>query len=166
MNNPGYPYFNAWVVLGAHRLGQLDVSGRGFDFVLGFQDEETGGFYSSRLERGPEARQEIMVVSMCGLACLQTGKMVPARRAGAWLRRVLEAQPDFPNRLYTGHSSRHGLYTNPEAGEDFRYLVVAGARRDQAFFNPGIAAAFLSRLFQATAESLWLDLAKKIPAFC
>ena len=38
-------------------------------------------------------------------------------------------------------------------------MVVADSRIDQAFFNPGIAAAFLCRLFQVTQERKWLDLA-------
>ena len=100
-----------------------------------------------------------MVVSMCGLACLYTGEIIAARKAGHWLKKIMEAQPDFPNRLYTVFSREKGLETTPSANELFRQVVVANSRNDQAFFNPGIAASFLCRLYQSTQEKQWLHLA-------
>src|SRR3989442_3558279 len=41
-----YLYYNTWVITGAHRLGQFDLSQKGMDFVLRFQDCESGGFFS------------------------------------------------------------------------------------------------------------------------
>src|SRR5262245_47294969 len=46
-----YLYYNTWVITGAHRLGQFDLSQKGMDFVLGFQDCESGGFFSSSSAR-------------------------------------------------------------------------------------------------------------------
>ena len=160
-----YAYFNAWVVMGAHRLGQLDIAEKGADFLQGFNDEQTGGFFSSRDERSTETKQDLMVVSMCGLAFLVGGRLEIARRVGAWLKTLMELQPDFPQRLYTVYSQAHGLHTVPEPGQELRYLVVADAQEDQAFFNAGIAAAFLCRLFQATGETEWLELAKTYMRF-
>ena len=160
-----YAYFNAWVILGAHRLGQLDISRKGVDFLSGFHDEQTGGFYSSRDEREAGTKQDLMVVSMCGLACLCAGRLEIACRVGAWLRTLMEAQPEFPQRLYTVYSRTHGLHTVPEPGQELRYVVVADARQDQAFFNPGIAAALLCRLFQATRNKEWLELAMTYMGF-
>ena len=152
-------YFNAWVILGAQRLGQLDLATRGIHFLLRFQDEETGGFYSDPTERGPETKQDLMVVSLCGLACLSMGKTRPARQAAGWLESLMEAQPEFPKRLYTVYSREGGLHTEYDPGEALRFVVVADSSTDQAFFNPGIAAGFLCRLFQASQERKWLALA-------
>ena len=160
-----YAYFNAWVILGAHRLGQLDISQRGVDFLSGFHDERTGGFYSSLEEREADTKQDLMVVSMCGLAFLQVGRLEIACRVGAWLKNLMDAQPDFPQRLYTVYSRALGLHTVPEPGLEFRYVVVADARDDQAFFNAGIAASFLCRLFQVTGEKQWLELAMSYMSF-
>lgn len=160
-----YAYFNSWLVLGAHRLGQFDLSFKGMEFILSFYDSESGGFYSSQGERGGDTEQDLMVVSMCGLAALQTGHLDVAQNAGGWLRSLLEAQPDFPNRLYTVYSQTDGLQTTPPPGEELRYLVIGDATEDQAFFNPGIAAAFLTRLFQVTAEEPWLETAKEYMRF-
>lgn len=154
-----YAYFNAWLTIGAHRLGQFDLSSKGIAFVLGFQDEDTGGFYSHLKERNPETKQDMMVVSMCGLACLYTGEIIAARKAGTWLKSIMEVQPDFPNRLYTVFSREKGLETTLNSNELFRQVVIADSRDDQAFFNPGIAASFLCRLYQTTQEKQWLHLA-------
>ena len=155
----GFAYYNAWVILGAQRLGQLDLATRGIHFLLRFQDEETGGFYSDPTERGPETKQDLMVVSLCGLACLSMGKTQAACRAAGWLKNLMGAQPEFPKRLYTVYSREGGLHTAFDPGEALRFVVVADSSTDQAFFNPGIAAGFLCRLFQATQERKWLDLA-------
>lgn len=152
-------YFNAWVILGTQRLGQLDLATRGIHYLLGFQDEETGGFYSDPTERGAETRQDLMVVSLCGLACLSMGRTEEACRAASWLKNLMEAQPDFPKRLYTVRSRQSGLHTEFDPDEALRHVVVADSRTDQAFFNPGIAAGFLCRLFQVSRERKWLDLA-------
>ena len=152
-------YFNAWVILGAHRLGQFDISFRGIDFILRFQDNQTGGFYSHPTQQNPETKQDLMVVSMCGLACLSTGNTQAALRAGDWLKTIMAAQPDFPNRLYTAYTRAQGLHIDHNPQEAFRFVVVADSKEDQAFFNPGIAAGFLCRLFQATKDKEWLQLA-------
>ena len=164
-SGPFYAYFNAWVAMGAQRLGQLDIARAGARFLLGFHDEQTGGFYSDREQRDAETKQDLMVVSMCGLACLYTGQTAIAQTTGAWLKTLMELQPEFPQRLYTVYSRHHGLHTVPEPGQELRYVVVADATEDQTFFNAGIAAAFLCRLFQATGEKEWLELAKTYMRF-
>jgi DNA-directed RNA polymerase specialized sigma subunit len=44
-------------------------------------------------------------------------------------------------------------------------LVSSDAKRDQFFFQPGAAAGFLARLYQATGETQWLDLAQEYMRF-
>ena len=100
-----------------------------------------------------------MVTCMCGLAFLYEPRLETARGVGVWLRNLMETQPDFPQRLYPVCSRAHGLHTVPEPGAELRYVVVADAQEDQTFFNPGIAAGFLCRLYQATREKEWLELA-------
>ena len=160
-----YAYLNGWVICGAHRLGQFDLSQRGMTFVLGFRDTESGGFYSSATERGADTKQDLINTTMGGLAALYTGRADVARGAGEWLRNLLEAQPDFPAKFYTVYSREVGLHTSPPAGELDRHVVHSDAERDQHFFNIGIAAAFLCRLSQATGESQWLALAREVMRF-
>jgi len=160
-----YAYFNAWVVCGAQRLGRFDLSQRGMVFLENFWDAESGGFYSSLHERAADTEQDLMVTSMCGLAALDTGRTEIARSVGEWLRTVRDAQPDFPSALYTVYSRGAGLQTSPNPDDVNRYVVYSGATQDQNFFNPGIAAAFLCRLFQSTGAEEWLLLAKEYMRF-
>jgi len=155
-----YTYANSWVIIGAHRLGQLDISQKGMDFLMDFWDPQSGGFYCSPTRRDADTEQHLIYIGFCGLAALSTGRIEVARAVGRWMRTVLEAQPNFPQKLYTVYSPARGLHTSPDPEEDIRYVVSRDAARDQFFFQPGVAAAFLARLFQATGEMQWLDLAK------
>jgi hypothetical protein len=157
-----YAYLNAWVVCGAHRLRQFDLSQRGMAFVLDFFDSESGGFYSSADQRDADTKQDLMVTSMCGLAALYAGKMDVARAAACWLENLMKMQPDFPTSLYTVYSRRDDVHTEPDPGDDpNRYVVRSGVEEDQHFFNPGVAGGFLCRLYQAIGETEWLELAKE-----
>jgi hypothetical protein len=160
-----YAYFNSWVVLGAHRLGQYDLSSRGMDFIMRFHDPVSGGFYSSSTERGESTLQDLWVVSGCAQAALATGRLDIACSTGHWMKDLLRRQPDFPRRLFGVMSRALGLHTNFDPADDVRYVCAQDATRDQFVFNPGIAAGFLCRLYQATGQSEWLQLAKEYLLF-
>ena len=161
----GYAYYNAWVVLGAHRLQQYDLSQRGMDFLMGFHDPLSGGFYSSATERTEETLQDIWVVSGCGQAALVTGRVDVARGVGRWMKEVMRQQPNFPEQLFGVFSRAEGLHTIPDHDDEIRYVAHQDAQEDQYIFNPGITGGFLCRLYQTTGESEWLDLAKEYMRF-
>ena len=161
-----YAYYNSWIIVGAHRLGQFDMSQRGMDFLLRFWDRQSGAFYSSPTERAAETKQDLWVVSGCGRAAVATGRIEVARAVGGWMRTLMEAQPNYPRQMYTVYSRAVGLYTEPDPGDDERrYVLSQDATRDQYFFHPGIAGGFLSLLHLATGEQEWLDLAKEYMRF-
>ena len=154
-------YFNAWIVCGAHRAGQFDLSGRGMDFLMRLHDPVSGGFYSSAQAQDDQTVQDIMPTCMCGLAALYTGRIEAATSVGRWLKTVRDRQPAFPQKLYSVYSRAGGLHTDPPAGQERRYVVDRSAKRDQNIFNPGIAAAFLAQLYQATGYRATLELAEQ-----
>ena len=166
-NSYFYTYLNIWVIIGAQRLGQFDLAHRGMDFLMGFHDPASGGFYSSPLARDADTRQDLWVVSGCGLASLYTGRLEVARGVGRWMRRLLEDQPAYPERMYTVYSRSAGLHSappNPDSADasdddDVRYCLVNASEGDQYFFHPGIAGGFLAKLYLATGQREWLDLA-------
>lgn len=160
-----HAYMNAWVVCGAHRLGQFDLSRRGMAYIMEYRDSQSGGFYSSSTERAANTNQDLMVTSMCGLAALYTGNTDVASAVGGWLRGLMDAQPDFPHALYTVHTRDGGLCTRPDPDAPNRYVVYSDVDRDQDFFNPGIAGGFLCRLYQASGEEEWLSLAREYMRF-
>ena len=154
-----YAYYNSWVILGAQRIGQYDLSQRGMDFLMSLHDPVSGGFYSSATEHDPSTLQDMWVVSGCGQAAVCTGRVEVARGVGRWMNEVMRQQPNFPKQLYSVYSRSGGLHR--DATDDIRFVCNADATADQYFFHPGIAAGFLCRLYQSTREAEWLDLAKE-----
>ena len=128
---------------------------------MDFWDPDSGGFYSSPTERNAETKQDLWVVSGCGLAALYTGRLDVARGVGHWMARLMRAQPDYPQRMYSVYTRAEGLITEPDPSDEIRYVLNSDATRDQYFFHPGIAGGFLARLYQATGEEQWLELAKE-----
>ena len=160
-----YAYHNTWVIIGAHRLGQFDLAHKGMEFVMRFQDSESGGFYSSPTDRESRTKQDLWVVSGCGQASLYTGRLDVARGVGRWMDRMMQEQPNYPEQLFSVSTRARGLQTVPDPNDEIRYVMHRDARRDQYFFHPGIAGGFLARLYQATGEREWLPLAKEYIRF-
>ncbi len=156
-----HAYYNSWVIAGAHRLGQYDLSMRGFEFLMKFHDAESGGFYSSPTERSADTLQDIWVVCGSARAALAVGRIDVAEGVGRWLEEVFRQQPNFPEQIYGVYSRARGLITDPDPDDEIRYVCNRDAQRDQFFFNPGIAAGVLTRLYQATGDDKWLNLARE-----
>ena len=74
--------------------------------------------------------------------------------------------PNTLKKLWTVYTRSTGLITEVLDGDDFRYVLTRDESRDQSFYHPGIAAGFLSRLYMATGEREWLDLACEYMRFC
>jgi hypothetical protein len=160
-----YGYDNSWLIEGAHRLGQFDLSQRGMDFLVDFWDPASGGFYSSFRGRSADTKMDLYRTSACGRAAVYTGRLGVARGVGRFLHHCMEAQPDFPSRMYTVFSRAQGLHTEPDPNDELRYVVNQDATTYQRFYNPGIVGGFLARLYQATGEAEWLELARRYMSF-
>ena len=153
-----YAYPNAWMIVGAHKLGRFDISRRGMEFLLLLQHAETGGF---RIQRdNEEAPQDVLNSAQAGNACLFTGHLAEAKNVGLFLRTVWEAQPDPEHELFFVYKPGKGLRTDfPEERQKMHSIRVDTER--QMYFNMGIAAAFLARLNMATGDPEWAELGKK-----
>jgi len=160
-----YIYHNAWVIKAAHRMSQFDLSFRGMDFLMDFWDADSGSFYSSRTQRAAETKQDLWVVAGAGWCALYTGRIDVARQVGGWMARLLEAQPSYPEILYSVYSRATGLITEVLDNDPFRYVLSRDESRDQSFYHPGIVGGFLARLYQATGQAQWLALAKEYMRF-
>lgn len=158
-----YTYPNAWITVGAHRLGEFGLSLRGMEFLMGFWDSASGGFFSDAARRDDETEQDIIYVGFCGLAALYTGRIDVAKSVGRWLKTVMKCQPSFPEKLYTVYSKAKGLHITSDS--EIRYVVSRNATTYQNFFQPGCAGAFLASLYQATGEREWLHLSVEYMRF-
>ena len=154
-NNWSYP--NAWMIVGAHLLGRYDVSSRGMAHLLGLQDPQTGGF---RMQPGrDDSIQDVLNASQSGNACLLTGNLDAALNVAAFLRMVWAAQPRPDREQFFVFKPGTGLRTEfPEERQRLHSIRVDAPR--QAYFNMGIAAAFLSRLAMETGDVSHAELAR------
>jgi hypothetical protein len=152
-------YGNSWLILGAHRLGRLDLSLRGIAYVLRFQND-VGGFYAFS---GKDRCFEPVCTSWGGLAALVTGHLPQARRAGDWFVNLLEGQPD-PSRFYFRTTVEGELITKIPHGSELFYFVDS-AQSKQIYYNLGIGLIFLMHLYRATGDDRYLSCGQKIFAF-
>ena len=132
-----YPYPISWVVEGAHRLGQFDVSQRGMDFIMTLPwDPESGGFYSTPGDFGPDGKQDLWVISSLGRAALYTGRVDVGRAVGGWMRRLMDLQPNYPAQMHTVYSRAKGIHTEADPGDDVRrYVFNLDATTDERFLQ-------------------------------
>jgi hypothetical protein len=158
LHDSNYAYPNAWLLIGAQKLGRFDIFTRGMRFLATLQHAETGGF---RMQRGrDDAIQDVLDASQAGNALLLDGRIGDALRVGAFLRMIWDAQP-HPNReLFFVYKPGAGLRTEFPPERQRLHSIRIDATR-QMYFNIGIAAAFLSRLTMATGDASWVELGKR-----
>lgn len=145
-------YPHAWLLWGAAELGRKEMAESLTGFLAGHRNPETGGFRADA-----DGTEEIMTTSLAGLAMLRAGRVEFARDAGAWLERVLEAQPDLSRGLT--HVWKPGVGLNE--GDGSVWFRANAAEPRQWYFQYGISAALLADLARVTGEARWLDLARR-----
>ncbi len=157
LQDSNYAYPNAWMICGAQKLGRHDIAHPGLKFLLTLQHPETGGF---RMQRDKmDAIQDVLNASQSGNACLNGGFVDAALRVGAFLQMMWDAQPHPERELFFVYKPGIGLRTEfPEERQRLHSIRIDTPR--QAYFNLGIAAAFLARLTMATGEARWVELGK------
>jgi len=125
-----------------------------------YQDPETGGAYAAHPDHRTDARQDLFPTSQLGMTGLTTGNLDLAHGAYRWLQNLFDAQPDLPTRLY---SATNGAELITDTGDDAELawqVVTDFTQPRQAFYNPGIAAAFLGRYAMATGAGDAIRLAE------
>jgi hypothetical protein len=122
-----------------------------------FQDPVTGGAYMERPEARATSQQLLYPTAQLGLTAMATGQADMAHAVYGWFDRLLAAQRELPDRLFTmwGPDGLVTSYTDEDA-----FLTVTDFRIPlQAFYNPGISASFLSRYYMFAGEPRARELA-------
>jgi hypothetical protein len=144
------------IAIGAAYLERDDLASKIMATVRKWQDPVTGGAYSERPEDRKLGLQDLHDTGQLGLAALTTHQLDIAEGAYRWIRELYRLQPELPARLYTRTTSA-GLFTDP-APNLLWGSVIDFTKPRQAFFNPGLAAAFLARYALETGDSEALQL--------
>jgi hypothetical protein len=146
-------YPHAWLLMASVARARFDLVRRWADFLERFQDRENGGFCddpsTSLANQYRRGEQELMSSGVAAIALLWAGRAEAALRAGRWLRRLFEAQPDLSRGLYFVWDRRAGLVTEFPASRAVEYFVDA-SQTGQWYFQYGIGAALGAGLFGAT----------------
>lgn len=152
-------YPHAWLLMAAIVRARFDLVRKWADFLETFQDPENGGFYGTLKDREQRAEQEFMTTGVVAIALLWAGRTDAALKAGAWLRRIHEAQPDLSRGFSFVWNRQTGLVTNFPAEKSTEYQINA-SQTAQWYFQYGIGAALSAGLFGATGDRAWLDLGR------
>lgn len=172
-HNAVYP--NAWLTLGAHRSGRYDVSYPAIRCVLANQNSTTGGFYRNPPGTNPssvgqlsgtygggfvDGGQDILNSSMAGLACLAMGYKDEALKSARFVAKVLSLQPDPSDRVYF-QMSPDGMLVVDFPEDQSAAFMLNSQKTDQNYFQIGIAAAFLCRMYVADSDKTHVEVAKQ-----
>lgn len=152
------------LIVGATLMQRFDIIHPGTQHLITWQDPETGGLYNNRQDMTATGEQELFPTCQAGMTFLLAGQVEAARKAGEWVKRLWDLQPDVEHKLYTIYSRAKGLVVDYALDQEAVY-VVGKDEPWQNHFNGGIAAAFLSELYMATGEEKWLGLARKYQEF-
>lgn len=151
----------AILATGAWHLERYDTALRIAHRLHAYQDQESGGAFAGHPDHRDNERQDLFPTAQMGMTGLTTGTMDLAHGACRWLQLLFDAQPELPKRLYTATDGPH-LFTDAGGDEQLAWETVTDFTKPrQAFYNPGIAAAFLSKYAMATGRVDALELAKK-----
>ncbi len=159
-----YPYMNAWIAIGAQKLGRFDVVRPVYRFVRSFFHERLGGFViHAPYGRGDDVTGAF-ITSHLGLAALYCGDPDRARRAGDFLLRLLDNQPDLDHGFYLRVDADGELITDfPE--EQAPFHVVKSREPFQLYFFVGYPIVYLAKLHEATGVDAYLDGARTLLDF-
>lgn len=168
-----YIYPNGWLVVGLQRLGLYGQAAKGMDFMLRFQDESTGGFFHSF----DPVKKEIDRSSICcsctssaGLACLACGRIETACRAGDFLLRLLELQPQPAKYFFSCMNPDGTLHTDvfrseeqwDPKGRKQKCLSFSADGLNELTWLIGKPSKFLAKLYSATGDKRYLAGAIKL----
>lgn len=146
------------IAIAAWLLGRYDTATAVNTTLARFQNPATGGAYGAR-DFAVDPTEENLKTAQLGISALVTGNRQMADGVHRWLRHTYEEQPDLPHRLFT---TRRGssVVTDFSESEAFSRVVVFQASR-QAYFQPGIAAAFLAGYAGQTGDMSALTLGRQ-----
>ncbi len=163
-----YVYSNGWIIVGLRRLGVYGPAARGMEFVRRFQSPELGGFFSRFDVASGKVDTRYLdssSTSSAGLALLACGLVSEAIRAGDFILRLLEAQPEPDRFFFSSWEVDAGLMTGVWGDEDLnsvhgRKQFCLSSEADplgELIWLVGKPMKFLCKLYDQTSESKYLE---------
>lgn len=159
-----YHYGNAWLIMGAHRLGQFGMSTKATDFLSTLQHPHTGGFLTLGPDSSLDGMQDIMSSALAGLAMLNAGRLAEAEATGNFLVSMYDRQPKIAQQmLFVAQKGDRLVNEWPEDQAPAFALTLKDS--GQWYFVPGIAGGFLAKLYEVTGNEEHLRTAQSYIQF-
>jgi hypothetical protein len=148
----GDVYKQSWFFQGVHRMGRFDISHPVMNFLLSCQ-APCGGF--------PHFAKDKLLRSLAtawmGVSALYFGRLDVARKVGECCISMLDQQPD--DKKFYFCMTRDGKLVTPAL--DPKAQCVDYSKPNQCYWEIGLPWMLMGRLYQATGEARYLDLAKR-----
>ena len=171
-----YVYSNGWLIVGLQKIGAYGIARKGLDFVRRFQHPDLGGFFSRYIiqsERVDSGRFDTSSTASAGMALLACGQIEEAIKAGDFVVRVIESNPEPTRFFFSSWDAEAGLVTDVFGEEDQnavfgrkQYCLSTESEASQELvWLMGKPLAFLCRLYDATGEQTYLNAASDLFSF-
>ncbi len=159
---PAANFRNAWLCVGAHRLGEYGLSYPTADFLKGCQHPELGGVAVWRTDDPGERIMDMGTTAAATVAFLAAGRLEPARRAGGFLAETLvKGQPEPDRRVLLRTDWAGRWLTDFEKSEAGRHEIRVG-EPGQVYWFLGNAMAALGQLYLASGEERYLEAGRTV----
>ncbi|MCS7259589.1 MAG: hypothetical protein NZ765_02240 [Anaerolineae bacterium] len=155
-----YLYINAYFVIGSMAVGRYEIAMPALRFLMAQQDERSGGFFSTPTPAGALGGTDTISTAAAGVACLATGQIEAARRAGDYLADILERQSTTSAHFYTAMTPDGALDTAAADSEVRWWRVIDLHAPDQCWYALGLPFAFLVLLRQASDQTRYQTAAE------
>jgi hypothetical protein len=164
------------LIVGLQKIGAYGSASKGLEFVRRFQHPQLGGFcsrYDLQREEVDFSCLDTSSTASAGMALLACGQIEEAIRAGEFVIRVIEANPEPSRFFFSNWKPGSGLVTNVFGNEDQnalagrkQYCLSAEAEASQELvWLMGKPTAFLCRLYDATSDVSYLEAARSLFSF-
>ena len=171
-----YIYSNGWIICGLRQLSFYGLANKGLNFIKKFQSADLGGFASHFDPLTGNLNPKFLdssSTSSAGLALLECGDIETACRAGDFILKMLESQPNPDRFYYCSWDIEDGLRTKIWGEENVKEingrkqfcLSSESDPRHELTWLVGKPMKYLSRLYDQTNEEKYLLGARALLSF-
>jgi hypothetical protein len=170
--SPGnrYIYGNGWAIAGLQKIGAYGAVAKALPFIQKFQDPKTGGFcsrYDIATQKVDPSRMDTSSTCSALLALLACGRFEAAVKAGDFLVRMIEDQPQKDKYFFTTYEAGKGIFTDVFHNEDAtafnsRKHYCVSTEKDALYeivWFLGMPMKLLGNLFDLTGDRKYLEAA-------
>ncbi|MCK5156764.1 MAG: hypothetical protein KAQ69_10055 [Spirochaetales bacterium] len=150
-----YLYTNSWIVIGAQRAGFFNLAHQAMQYILTYQNPETGAFRSRPIEQDKDNLCDMTITGNCGIACLFTGHLNEAFHAADALCSITQQQDGGPVYYYTLNSQGRLWKDLPQENQESYCLDQR--KPQQYYWYIGISAALLLHCYQISHKKEYLE---------